>query len=140
MHPSPVYITQDTVSCVQYVSDDEFREQPVRWHGRVQLCDQAEMSPLTVIQDYKHLLRGKEAHRWDIGHSRHFVLSHQRSCQHSVCLGVANQTRFYQPSIIKYRDVCLNCNMRKKVNAYGMMHPEKWICNVHQRQRMKDGS
>jgi hypothetical protein len=35
-----VDIAQDTAGGIQYVSDDEFREQPVRRHGRIQLCEQ----------------------------------------------------------------------------------------------------
>jgi hypothetical protein len=35
-----INIAQDTVGGIKYVSDDEFREQPVRRHGRIQLCKQ----------------------------------------------------------------------------------------------------
>jgi len=31
-----VYIAQDTTCSVHYISDGGFREQPVRWHGRIQ--------------------------------------------------------------------------------------------------------
>jgi hypothetical protein len=35
-----INIAQDAVGGIKYVSDDEFREQPVRRHGRIQLCKQ----------------------------------------------------------------------------------------------------
>ena len=41
-----VNITQDTARGIQYVPDDEFREQPVRRHGRIQLCEQIKTNPL----------------------------------------------------------------------------------------------
>lgn len=41
-----VDIAQDTAGGIQYVPDDEFREQPVRRHGRVQLCEQIKTNPL----------------------------------------------------------------------------------------------
>jgi hypothetical protein len=37
VHPLLVNITQDTAGCVHHVSDGDFREHPVRWHGRIQL-------------------------------------------------------------------------------------------------------
>jgi len=33
-----VNITQDTTCSVHYVSNGDFREQPVRWYERIQLC------------------------------------------------------------------------------------------------------
>ena len=35
-----VNIAKDTAGGIQYVSDDEFREQPIRRNGRIQLCKQ----------------------------------------------------------------------------------------------------
>lgn len=31
--PLFVYITQDTACSVQYISDRDLREHPIRWHG-----------------------------------------------------------------------------------------------------------
>ena len=44
-HPLLVSITQEIVSCTQYVSDGDLRKQPVRWHGRIQLCKPVRTNP-----------------------------------------------------------------------------------------------
>jgi hypothetical protein len=37
VRPLLVNITQNTAGRVHHVSDGNFREHPVRWHGRIQL-------------------------------------------------------------------------------------------------------
>jgi hypothetical protein len=43
-----VDIAQDAAGGIKYVSDDEFREQPVRRHGRIQLCKQIQDESLNL--------------------------------------------------------------------------------------------
>ena len=40
-----INVAQDTAGSIQYVSDDEFREQSIRQHGRIQLCKQIKKNP-----------------------------------------------------------------------------------------------